>query len=102
MKKIGWHKVPKQPKTINCQRHVYPPSTQIVCPRHIVQASLHRNTTMLPISQGSTKRPMGVFSSIGLDLAGSPQVLMPMSDQAMVGAMLFTCRQGKVSPPPPR
>lgn len=70
---------------------MYPPSTQIVCPKHIVQASLLRNTTMLAISQGSTKRPIGVLSSMGRDLAGSPHVLMPMSDHATVGAMLFTC-----------
>ena len=73
------------------QRHVYPPSTQIVCPRHIVQASLLRNTTMFAISHGSTKRPIGVLSSIGRDFAGSPHVLIPMSDQATVGAMLLTC-----------
>lgn len=77
------------------QRQVYPPSTHIVCPKHMVQASLLRNTTMLAISQGSTKRPIGVLSSMGRDFAGSPHVLIPMSDQATVGAMLLTCNNGK-------
>ena len=72
------------------QRQVKPPSTQIVCPTHMVQPSLHKNTTMLAISHGSAKRPIGVLSNIALVLAGSFQTSSAISVHTIVGAMLFT------------